>query len=148
MPSVGLRFCKHPGCSKLQFEAYCSEHKKIYVQKPFQSVNQKVYDKSRANSYQRGYSRRDWREFRTSWLLDHPYCVECLKVNRKTLGTIVDHIKEREDATDLSTLIDVENVQTLCVEHHNRKIRKWTQNRKLVEGKTGLECWSETQATD
>ena len=135
MPSVGLRFCKHPGCSKIQFEAYCSEHKPLYVQKPFQSVNQKEYDKNRPSSYQRGYSRRDWRLFREQHLLSFPYCSDCLKEGRKNLGSIVDHIRERPDPLDLSTLLDPENVQTLCVEHHNRKIRKWTRekNRMLVE---------------
>ena len=48
----------------------------------------------------------------------NPLCAECDRHALVTPGEVVDHVKELKDGGDPW---DVDNLQTLCREHHQKK---------------------------
>lgn len=67
------------------------------------------------------YSRKAWRDRRKAILLIEPFCRECMSEGNMMLADIVDHIVPRARGGDD---YDWDNLQPLCVEHHNRKTRR------------------------
>lgn len=78
----------------------------------------KKYEKQRGNSTQRGYD-ADWRRYRIMYLREHPLCVECLKEDKVTAATVVDHIIPHKGNKEL--FWDPKNHQSLCEHHHDLK---------------------------
>jgi 5-methylcytosine-specific restriction enzyme A len=107
MPNKPKTQCKHIGCPELVLvgEGYCAKHKK-------------QREKQRGNSTQRGYDAR-WRRYRIMFLHEHPLCVECLKKDRITASTVVDHIVPHKGNYNL--FWDETNHQALCKECHDYK---------------------------
>ncbi len=66
----------------------------------------------------RGYDAR-WRIARKRYLSQHPLCVECLKENKLTPATVVDHIVPHRG--DQKLFWDESNWQPLCKDCHDRK---------------------------
>ena len=114
MPTKPGKGCRAPGCKEIIYtnERYCAKHlrevRKLYFTT---SVVHKENIKF--------YSSPEWRHVRLMHIEGHPYCVECLKMNIRTIGTIVDHRIPRKDDPSLS--FDPSNLDTLCTSHHNRK---------------------------
>ncbi|MCD8890993.1 HNH endonuclease [Staphylococcus nepalensis] len=84
------------------------------------------------------YLSRRWRRFRHEVLRrDHYECVECnkhgrlttdLKLHNNRRGLEVDHIIELEKRPDLA--YDMNNLQTLCVNCHNKKHNRFQKSEK------------------
>lgn len=58
-----------------------------------------------------------WREYRKTFLANNPLCVECEKLGRVTLATVVDHIQKHDG--DYTFFWDVNNHQALCKHCHD-----------------------------
>jgi len=87
-------------------ERYCSEHLR---------ERQKVVDKNRPSSSQRGYD-AEWQKTRAAYLKEHPYCVVC---GRK--ATEPDHIISiANGGTD-----DWDNLRPMCKRHHSQHTAKF-----------------------
>lgn len=113
MPTKAGHGCKQPGCKEIIYtnERYCVPHARKVRQ---------LYNKTVVHSENvKFYSSPQWRHARLMHIEAHPYCVECLKHNVRTIGTIVDHRVPRKD--DPSRSFDPSNFDTLCVSHHNQK---------------------------
>lgn len=100
------KICSIPGCNVKTKGARCERHT---LEK--ESINRK----SRGSSHERGYTKR-WRRAATSFLSEHPLCVDC---NPPRFATVVDHrIPHRGN---LSLFWDRDNWQSMCTLHHNEK---------------------------
>lgn len=111
MPSRLRKPCAHPGCPELTLEGYCRAHKQ----------DARRYDRARGTATQRGYGSR-WQRYRLVFLRQHPLCVECLKAERLTVATEVDHIIPHKGNYGLFWSPD--NHQALCKHHHSKKTAK------------------------
>ncbi|NLC02720.1 MAG: HNH endonuclease [Tissierellia bacterium] len=109
MPSKPLKPCKHPLCPNLTEGYYCDEHKDMEY-KPKQSKYKKLYSSTR------------WQQLRQYRLNTQPLCVECLKHNRYTPATVVDHMKPHKGNEKL--FYDLKNLQSMCKSCHDRKTAK------------------------
>ena len=65
------------------------------------------------------YKTAGWQRLRTIVLKRDPFCVECLKEQRFTPSSHVDHIRSRRERPDLER--DLANLQGLCQSCHNSK---------------------------
>jgi 5-methylcytosine-specific restriction enzyme A len=99
MPSSPLRYCLQHGCGQTVPRGYCHAH-------------QPVRDKGVH------YGRR-WGKARARYLADHPFCVDCEKLNMITLATDVDHIEPHRGNSE--RFWDEHNWQALCHSHHSAK---------------------------
>jgi 5-methylcytosine-specific restriction enzyme A len=104
-PAAPLRHCLEPNCPELVPWGRCPAHR---------TAERKI-----ANRFTEGNYGRPWRRLREAHRRDNPYCVECLRENRKMIGSDVDHIVPHRG--DLELLRDPDNLQTLCEYHHGRK---------------------------
>ena len=103
MPRSPKRPCRHPGCPNLSDGVYCEQHRGLYA---------------RESAAQRGYDAR-WQRAREAFLKRNPLCAQCLRENRLTPATVVDHIVPHRG--DEKLFWDEANWQPLCAECHNRK---------------------------
>lgn len=76
MPRKPMRSCRHTGCQNLSDGIYCKQHQGEHA---------------REGVTERGYGAK-WRFMRMLFLKKHPLCMDCLKRERLTPVTIVDHI--------------------------------------------------------
>ncbi|MFE4525431.1 HNH endonuclease signature motif containing protein [Cytobacillus firmus] len=111
MSSKPLKPCGELRCPNLTRERYCENHKR--------SSND--YDKYRGSAAQRGYDGK-WRKARSTYLIKHPFCVECEKVGVIVPANEVDHIIPHKG--DKKLFWDSTNWQPLCKLHHSRKTAK------------------------
>lgn len=81
------------------------------------SAKNKLYDKNRPNSYQRGYD-NSWKVVRKYHLENNPLCELCLKDGLYTAGQEVHHKIKLKDRPDLRD--DPSNLQTLCKSCHSK----------------------------
>jgi 5-methylcytosine-specific restriction protein A len=102
--------CKHPQCPNLTEGNYCAEHQDEKEYKPRRNPHKKLYSSTR------------WQELRRYRLNTQPLCVECLKNNRYTPATVVDHIKPHRGNEKL--FYDLKNLQSMCKPCHDRKTAK------------------------
>lgn len=108
MPSVPQRPCRYPGCPRLcaKGQVYCDEHRAFSA------------ERQRGGARARGYN-NEWDKARTLYLRDHPLCVACMRENRLTAATVVDHIVPHRG--DRGLFWDRSNWQALCKACHDRK---------------------------
>ena len=104
MPYKPKQPCRHPGCPRLvpYGKDYCEEHAPLHA-RPAEA---------------RGYGPR-WRKASRAFLRAHPFCAECLRHNRVTRATVVDHVKPHRGDREL--FWDEGNWQPLCKKCHDRK---------------------------
>ncbi len=112
MPIRPKKPCSWPGCRELTMERFCDKHKK---------QERKQQDERRGTAAQRGYDNR-WRKARERFLRENPLCIECLKEERLTPATVVDHIVPHKGNYEL--FWDESNWQPLCKYHHDVKTAK------------------------
>ena len=103
-----MKPCRHVGCKNVVKNGYCEEHRT------------KKND-TRPNSNSRGYNTH-WRKFRLVFLSANPLCTNCLKMDRHTPATVVDHIRDHKGNYDL--FWDIDNMQALCKRCHDSKTAK------------------------
>lgn len=70
-----------------------------------------------------------WRKLRKAFLADNPICVECKLKDRVREAKVVDHIVPRAVAPEKE--LDWNNLQGLCVIHHNKKTQEDRKRYKL-----------------
>lgn len=78
-------------------------------------------DKNRPNFRQRGYS-WEWSKYSLRFRQENPLCAECLKQDRVTAATCVDHIVPHKG--DMELFWNPGNHQSLCEKCHNTKSAK------------------------
>ena len=105
-----LKQCARPGCTELiERGNYCDRHKRHRFD--LRAIEQK-------SSSARGYDRR-WEKYSREYLIQHPWCAECLRRGEHTPAEVVDHIIPHKG--DRALFWAVENHQPLCVKCHTRK---------------------------
>lgn len=70
----------------------------------------------RKSSTARGYDQR-WRNYRPSYLRQHPLCTRCKAAGQTVPSTVVDHIRPHKG--DSSLFWNPENHQALCTTCHS-----------------------------
>ena len=103
MPRSPKRPCRHPGCPNLSDGVYCEQHRGLYA---------------RESAAQRGYDAR-WQRTREAFLKRNPLCAQCLRENRLTPATVVDHIVPHRG--DEKLFWDQGNWQAICKTCHDKK---------------------------
>ena len=109
MPS---RMCKHKGCPNVINLSlnlkYCPIHK-----------DQEAKDRwaGAAKLYSDLYNDKKWRGLRAAYLKTHKGCVVC-----GNTATIVDHIIAHKGSLEL--FYDWHNLQSMCVQCHDKKTSK------------------------
>lgn len=124
-----LTLCSYPGCHKPvpRGERYCDAHAKAgakrdaEIEAKAKAARDARRRQVRGTTAQRGYGGR-WQTLRKRFILQHPYCQECLKQGKLTEATDVDHIVPHRGCAKL--LFDEANLQALCHECHSRKTAK------------------------
>lgn len=124
-----LTLCAYPGCHKPvpRGERYCDAHAKAgakrdaEIEAKAKAARDARRRQVRGTTAQRGYGGR-WQTLRKRFILQHPYCQECLKQGKLTEATDVDHIVPHRGCARL--LFDESNLQALCHECHSRKTAK------------------------
>lgn len=76
----------------------------------------------RPSASARGYDVA-WQKMAAAYLVEHPWCVDCLSHGLYVPATEVDHIEPFQDKDDPRRL-DWENLQGLCKRCHSRKTAK------------------------
>ena len=117
MPNSPKKACCFPGCGAATYDRYCDKHKPVIKQREL--AIKKQVDERRGSAQQRGYTGR-WQKARATYLMKHPLCAECLKHNKYTTATVVDHIVPHKGDQELFWDTD-NNWQPLCRYHHNAK---------------------------
>lgn len=117
IPTRPKKPCSYSGCPNLVElgHSFCEKHNNKAT---------KQYIRDRGSASQRGYDSR-WRKARLRHLREHPFCVECLKENKLTKATVVDHIVPHRG--DRILFWNESNWQSLCEHHHNKKTRTQDQ---------------------
>lgn len=111
MPMKPKRPCRYPGCPNLcEKGVYCNEHA--------EHDSSRIYDRIRGNATERGYNSK-WRVERKRFLSRNPLCAECLKENKLTAATVVDHIIPHRGDQEL--FWDRRNWQPMCKSCHDKK---------------------------
>src|SRR4051794_21510873 len=67
------------------------------------------------------YNSTPWRKLRKAHKVEFPLCADCLKEGRDTAAQQTHHLKDRATHPDLE--LDWDNLQSLCIYHHNMKRR-------------------------
>lgn len=106
--------CRHPGCYTLTSQTYCEIHKALHQR----SVIHQGQTGQRESAAKRGYG-RTWRQERTQYLIDHPWCVICMRSGRHEPATEVDHVIPHKG--DKKLFWDRKNWQALCHRCHSEK---------------------------
>jgi len=123
-----VKQCNKPSCFTLiPFDVdYCAQHTHMRREKHHR------YDTVRNREdkqYREIYHSTRWRKLRRQVLLRDDYmCLACLKEGRYRTAEVADHIVELRD--DISKAYDMDNLQSLCHECHNRKTRQEAERRK------------------
>ena len=77
------------------------------------------------------YNSTAWRELRKWFIKSNPTCKWCSEEGRANINNlIVDHIVEIVDGGEK---LDPENLQTLCLSHHNQKTN-WAKAKRKKKG--------------
>lgn len=108
MPYKPAKPCSYPGCSKLTYERYCPEHKKL--------MNAQCYTRFRDRGVSEFFHSSERK--RQNHLIEHPFCVECWKKGKPTKASVVDHIIPIKQG---GTLLEDSNLQALCASCHRAK---------------------------
>lgn len=113
------RPCSRPGCINLTRDRYCEKHQKEYEEQ--ERARHQHYDEHKRDRRSAAfYKSVAWQRAREQVMMrDHRLCQECLKTQRITLATEVDHVIPIKVRWDLRLHLD--NLQALCHRCHMRK---------------------------
>lgn len=128
MPSRAPHPCNKPGCAALTVKRFCEAH----TLHSFAAL--RIKEETRPNARERGYDSR-WDKARRGYLAKHTLCVECERLGRTTLATIVDHVLAHRG--DKKLFWDRHNWQALCEPHHRMKTANEIAARQSVNGRGG-----------
>ena len=99
------------------YRGKCDSHKTKYV------YDTNKTELSRSNDT--FYKSKQWRDVRLKVLTTQPLCRYCERAEVLTEATVVDHIIRRSHYQ--GSPYDMNNLQPLCVECHNRKTQREQQ---------------------
>ena len=109
MPKANRKPCCNAGCNQLTHNSYCDKHKtKKWMRRTADSAKRQAM-----------YNTKSWRVVRKIHLNNNPLCVECEKLHRVVLATVVDHITPHRG--DQALFDDQTNYQSLCKPCHDQK---------------------------
>ena len=108
------RPCTYPGCAAVTTTGRCPKHPPALWRN---RVADREYNQRRPES-DRFYGTAAWVNLRAMVLSQSPICVECERLGRVTLATVVDHIIPFKERPDLG--MTIENLRPLCSSCHNR----------------------------
>lgn len=111
MPRKPRKPCAYPGCPELTEGRYCDKHKKE------ESKNYERFKRDKRHGKNYG---RKWKELRTKYVKEHPFCEECYKNGRLVPVEEVHHIIPLREGGKHSE----ENLISLCRSCHARKHSK------------------------
>jgi 5-methylcytosine-specific restriction enzyme A len=120
--------CRHPGCGRAVRGGYCDEHQGAKRQ----------FDRGRGSAAQRGYDRQWERVADERRRMDFHLCQECLKHDRLTTSSTVDHIVPIYVRPDWR--LEIDNAQVLCHTCHAAKTR---EDLRMYGGRTQRSFTSE-----
>lgn len=122
------RPCGRPGCMNLTRERFCEAHKNIEEQE--RKERHRWYDANKRDQrVSKFYKSLAWVRLREQALMrDHGLCQECLKQQRITPATEVDHIIPIR--VDWGKRLKLENLQSLC---HKCHMKKTAEDRRRYE---------------
>ena len=87
------------------------------------------YNKTRDPKYIRFYNSSDWKILSRKRLQDDGYkCVKCGKI-----ASEVDHIKPIQIPGGWELRLDIDNLQSLCIDCHNEKHERFKKKRKRLK---------------
>jgi 5-methylcytosine-specific restriction enzyme A len=104
--------CRYPGCGVAVRGTYCDAH----------SIDTRAMDRGRGSAAHRGYDAAWGRVANARRRLDCHLCQECLKKDRVTMSSTVDHIIPIYVRTDWR--LEIENTQVLCHRCHSVKTKE------------------------
>lgn len=128
MADKALRFCKHPGCSNLTHDPFCSEHtgevKAAYLER----------DRRRGSAAKRGYNWR-WHKY-TEWFLKQPdnqLCKLRMDDGCAIVSECVDHIDPPSGPED-PRFWDKSNHQAACIHCNSVKGHRFLRGEDVFSG--------------
>lgn len=83
--------------------------------------NQIKSNSNKSWSYHQIYHTKQWRNIRKLKLNINPLCQQCEQQGLTTEANVVDHINPVQEG---GAAFDLDNLQSLCVSHHNSKTAK------------------------
>lgn len=114
MPSMPLKFCKHPSCSELTSTGYCPEHQ-VQHDREQADANRK-YNRDRGSSRVRGYNNQ-WERVRAIKLQLNPLCEMCDKQGLTVRAEMVHHVKPIDEG---GARLELSNLMSLCNACHEK----------------------------
>ena len=93
----------------------------------------KQLDQRRGTASERGYN-SVWRSFRNRFLKEHPLCAYCMREDRVTTATVVDHIVPHRG--DPALFWQQGNHQSLCQSCHS-KVKQREEQKQAKDAKEG-----------
>lgn len=116
----------------------------LYIDKEVMHMSEYSDYIDRRDENRKFYMRAKWRKTREQVLKrDHYECVHCKAEGKMTLNQHqsleVDHIKELHTHPELA--YDLDNLQTLCKYHHNKKHDRFEFNPNNKKNKYNDEKW-------
>lgn len=87
--------------------------------------------------WRKWYGTARWQQMRVHQLSSEPLCRFCLDAERVTEAEVVDHIKRHSGSPEL--FWDVENLQSLCAQCHDRTKREMERGKSVV--RYGADGW-------
>ena len=130
MPLRAPTPCRYPGCGAvLTTPGYCDAHR---------AEQHRDYGRARRSfDTELGfYQSAAWRSARAAFLSAHPLCRMCSARGMFVVARVVDHITPLKDG---GPRFDWDNLDALCVSHHNAKTARETAARGRT---TSADCES------
>ncbi|AEV94893.1 HNH endonuclease [Pediococcus claussenii] len=122
---MAKKFCNHAGCRALVAlnVKYCEKHQK---QANSDTYHHRRYEQGR-DQFEAFYRTSAWKKMSRQMLIRSPICKLCYQEGVIRKADIVDHITPIRE--DWSRRLDWDNMQTLCIYHHNQKTNIENQRR-------------------
>ena len=113
-------------------ETYCSKCQKIVDAKKeeLQKARDRKYNDKRDPKYKTFYNSKEWYLLKEKKLQDEQYRCEFKNCNK--LAVDVHHIKPIQTSEGWELRLDYNNLEALCIEHHNFRHNRF-QKRKRVK---------------
>ena len=115
-------------------ERYCDAH---------QGHNNSQYNKhvrynDENKKYSQFYHSTAWRNVRKAKLLDQPLCEVCMTQGKYTHADMVHHKIELRSPNGWKYRLDLNNLESICYECHNKEEHKYSNNRRQKPNRTNV----------
>jgi 5-methylcytosine-specific restriction endonuclease McrA len=111
--------CRSSNCSTLLDKpGLCAVHADQAVDRKDEYKRRKQVVTEEYKERNRFYQRSAWKKLRAAQLRIEPLCRKCREIGKLVEATVVDHVIP---VTAGGAELELSNLQSLCVEHHNAK---------------------------